>query len=94
MDADAILLEHLVDVQADADILAHQGHEHRQLGYIAAICGLVLMVCSFKGYEKFGKKLDMAGIAASVLVAVFIGRYPPRRTGRRPIPSRWRQATR
>ena len=43
-----------------------------QLGYIAAICGLVLMVCSFKGYEKFGKKLDMAGIAASVLVAVFM----------------------
>ena len=43
-----------------------------RLGYIAAICGLVLMVLSFKGYETFGKKLDTAGIVASVLVAVFM----------------------
>lgn len=43
-----------------------------RLGYIAAICGLVLMVCAFKGYEKFGKKLDMPGIVASILVAVFM----------------------
>ena len=44
-----------------------------RLGYIAAICGLVLMVCTFKGYEVFGKKLDMTGIVACILVAVFMG---------------------
>ena len=44
-----------------------------RLGYVAAICGLVLMVCAFKGYEKFGKKIDMAGIVVCVLVAIFMG---------------------
>lgn len=44
-----------------------------RLGYIAAICGLVLMVCAFKGYEKFSKKLDMPGIIACIVVAVFMG---------------------
>lgn len=44
-----------------------------RLGYVAAICGLVLMVCAFKGYEKFSKKLDMPGIIACIIVAIFMG---------------------
>jgi hypothetical protein len=44
-----------------------------RLGYVAAICGLVLMVCTFKGYEFFGKKMDMAGIVVCILVALFMG---------------------
>lgn len=44
-----------------------------RLGYVAAICGLVLMVCAFKGYEIFGKKIDMPGIIASVVVALLMG---------------------
>ena len=44
-----------------------------RLGYIAAICGLVLMVCTFKGYEFFGKKMDMTGIVVCILVALFMG---------------------
>lgn len=44
-----------------------------RLGYVAAICGLVMMVCAFKGYEKFGKKLDVPGIVVSILVVVFMG---------------------
>ncbi len=44
-----------------------------RLGYVAAICGLVLMVCAFKGYEKFSKKLDLPGIIACVIVALLMG---------------------
>ncbi len=44
-----------------------------RLGYVAAICGLVLMVCAFKGYEIFGKKIDMPGIIVSVVVALLMG---------------------
>lgn len=44
-----------------------------RLGYIAAICGLVLVVCAFKGYEIFGKKIDMPAIVICLLVAVFMG---------------------
>lgn len=44
-----------------------------RLGYIAAICGLVLMVCTFKGYEKFSGKLDTPGILVCIVVAIFMG---------------------
>lgn len=44
-----------------------------RLGYIAAICGLVLMVCAFKGYEKFSGKLDTPGIIICIIVAVCMG---------------------
>lgn len=44
-----------------------------RLGYVAAICGLVLMVCAFKGYEKFSGKLDTAGILVCVAVAILMG---------------------
>lgn len=44
-----------------------------QLGYIAGIAGLVAAVCALKGYEKFGGKINKAGIAVSlVIVAVVI----------------------
>lgn len=42
-----------------------------QLGYVAAISGLVLAICTLKGYELLGGKLSTKGIIISlVLVAV------------------------
>lgn len=38
-----------------------------QLGYVAAISGLVMGVCTLKGYELLGGKLDKVGIALSCL---------------------------
>ncbi len=44
-----------------------------QLGYIAGIAGLVAAVCALKGYEKFGGKINVAGIVISLaIVAVVI----------------------
>jgi len=41
-----------------------------QVGYIAGIVGLVLAVCTIKGYEKFGGKLNIGGIIISMVIAV------------------------
>lgn len=39
-----------------------------QLGYIASISGLILAVCTLKGYELLGGKLSGKGIAISVVL--------------------------
>lgn len=39
-----------------------------QLGYIASVSGLILAVCTLKGYELLGGKLSKKGIAISVLL--------------------------
>lgn len=41
-----------------------------QLGYIAGIVGLVFAVCSLKGYEKLGGKLNIPGLIISLVIAV------------------------
>ncbi|MDS0524500.1 hypothetical protein NNC19_02345 [Clostridium sp. SHJSY1] len=49
-----------------------------QMGYIAAIAGLAIAVCSIVGYEKFGGKLDIVGIIITSLitiVAVYLAQY-------------------
>ena len=38
-----------------------------QLGYVAVVAGIVMGVCTIKGYELLGKKLSKVGIAISVL---------------------------
>ncbi|WMM26088.1 DUF1097 domain-containing protein [Tissierella sp. MB52-C2] len=48
------------------------------IGYIAAICGIALAVCTLKGYEKLGGKLDKVGIAITTLITivmVFVANY-------------------
>lgn len=47
-----------------------------QLGYVAAVSGLVMAVCALKGYEKFGGALSKKGIAACciiILVMTYFG---------------------
>ena len=39
-----------------------------QLGYIASIFGLILAVCTLKGYELLGGKLSGKGILISILI--------------------------
>jgi len=41
-------------------------------GYIAAICGLVLAICTIKGYQLFGGKLDKKGIFITIIITVFM----------------------
>lgn len=45
-----------------------------QLGWIAAIAGLIIVVCALKGYEKFGGKMNLAGailvFALSIVMVV------------------------
>ena len=36
-----------------------------QLGYVAAVSGLVMAICTLKGYEMLGKKLGTPGIIIS-----------------------------
>ena len=43
-----------------------------RMGYIAAISGLVITVCAFKGYEVFGKKLTTPGLISCIVVAVLM----------------------
>lgn len=38
-----------------------------QLGYVAVVAGIVMGVCTIKGYELLGKKLSKVGIAISVV---------------------------
>ena len=42
-----------------------------QLGYIAAIAGLVTAVCAFKGYEMLGGTVDKKGVIACVFIIIF-----------------------
>ena len=42
-----------------------------QVGYIAAIAGLVTAICAFKGYELLGGVLDKKGVIVCVLVIIF-----------------------
>lgn len=47
-------------------------------GYIAAICGLVLAVCTIKGYQLFGGKLDKKGMFITIIITilmVFVSQY-------------------
>lgn len=41
-----------------------------QLGYVAVISGLILAVCTLKGYELLGGKLSKVGIVISVLIMI------------------------
>lgn len=41
-----------------------------QMGYIAAVSGLAFAICSIKGFEKLGGKLNVAGVIISLVVAV------------------------
>lgn len=43
-----------------------------QLGYVAAISGLVMGVCTIKGYELLGGRLSTKGIAISIILMVFM----------------------
>lgn len=43
-----------------------------QLGYIAAISGVIMGVCALKGYELLGGKLSKAGIIISSLIMVIM----------------------
>lgn len=42
-----------------------------QVGYIAAIAGLVTALCAFKGYEMLGGAVDKKGVFACVAVILF-----------------------
>lgn len=39
-----------------------------QLGYIASISGVILALCTLKGYELLGKSLSMKGIVVCVIL--------------------------
>ncbi len=43
-----------------------------QLGYIAGIAGLVAAVCALKGYEKFGGKINAAGMVICMVIVVVV----------------------
>lgn len=47
-------------------------------GYIAAICGLVLAICTIKGYQLFGGKLDKKGMTITIVITIlmiFVSQY-------------------
>lgn len=43
-----------------------------QLGYVAAISGVVMAVCTLKGYELLGKKLSTKGVVLCVLLMALV----------------------
>lgn len=43
-----------------------------QLGYVAAISGVVMAICTVKGYELLGGKLDKVGIIISCVIMVIM----------------------
>ena len=48
------------------------------LGYIAAISGFVLAICTIKGYQLFGGKLNKKGMAITLLITivmVYVSQY-------------------
>lgn len=42
------------------------------MGYVASICGLVLAVCTLKGYELLGGKLSVKGIVVCVALMLLM----------------------
>lgn len=43
-----------------------------QLGYIAAVGGLAIAICSIKGYELFGGKLNLTGIIITSIITIML----------------------
>lgn len=43
-----------------------------QLGYVAALSGIVMGVCTLKGYELLGGKLSKRGVVISVLIMILM----------------------
>lgn len=43
-----------------------------KLGYIAGIAGAITVICAMKGYEMFGKAMDVKGVLVSVLISVVV----------------------
>lgn len=43
-----------------------------QLGYVAALSGVIMAVCVLKGYEMLGGKLTKKGIAISVIIMILM----------------------
>lgn len=43
-----------------------------QLGYVAAVSGLVMAICTLKGYEMLGKKLGTPGIIISCVLMILM----------------------
>ena len=43
-----------------------------QLGYVAAVSGLVMAICTLKGYEMLGKKLGTPGIIISCVLMLLM----------------------
>lgn len=41
-----------------------------KLGYIAGIAGAITVICAMKGYELFGRAMDIKGVIISVLISV------------------------
>lgn len=41
-----------------------------QMGYVAALSGVIMAVCSIKGYEMLGGKLTLKGVVICIIVAV------------------------
>ncbi len=43
-----------------------------QIGFMAGISGIVGVICAFKGYEIFAKKMSKKGIVISIVMAVLV----------------------
>ncbi|MGG7177756.1 hypothetical protein ACQPU1_09195 [Clostridium paraputrificum] len=43
-----------------------------QMNYIAAIAGFAIALCSIKGYEKFGGKLNISGIVITSIITIIM----------------------
>ena len=43
-----------------------------QMGYVAAISGFIMAICTLKGYEKLAGKLSKKGIIASVVIMILM----------------------
>lgn len=43
-----------------------------QLGYVAAISGIIMGICALKGYELLAKKISVKGIIISSLIALLM----------------------
>lgn len=43
-----------------------------QLGYISALGGLAMVICSMKGYELLGGRLNKAGIAITCIISILM----------------------
>lgn len=43
-----------------------------QLGYVAALSGIIMAICSLKGYELLGRRLSRTGIIFSTIIMIFM----------------------